>query len=105
VLTRKKTGFGAPVRLWVAGRLRGVVEDVIGSRSFGERGVFDPVAVKRALDDTIEGRRDGAYLILSIVLVELWLRRFIDRKSPPGRTTPAARLEGCASGLSFAGDD
>ena len=53
VLTRKKTGFGAPVRLWVVGRLRGVVEDVIGSRSFSERGVFDPIAVRRVLDDTI----------------------------------------------------
>jgi hypothetical protein len=87
------------------GRLRGVVEDVIGSRSFSERGVFDPVAVRRVLDDTIEGRRDGAYLILSIVLVELWLRRFIDQKSPPGRADPAARLEGFASGHSYAGGD
>jgi asparagine synthase (glutamine-hydrolysing) len=87
VLTRKKTGFGAPVRLWVAGRLRGVVRDVIGSQSFGERGVFDPIAVRRVLDDTIAGRRDGAYLILSIVLVELWFRRFVDStawRSPMG---------------------
>jgi len=79
------------------GRLRGVVEDVIGSRSFSERGVFDPVAVRRVLDDTIEGRRDGAYLILSIVLVELWLRRFIDRRSNSNQTDPAARLECRAS--------
>ena len=65
--------------------------------------VFDPVAVRRVLDDTIEGRRDGAYLILSIVLVELWLRRFIDRGFPSSRADPAARLEGCASGFSYIG--
>jgi asparagine synthase (glutamine-hydrolysing) len=100
VLTRKKTGFGAPVRLWVVGRLRGVVEDVIGSRSFSERGVFDPIAVRRVLDDTIEGRRDGAYLILSIVLVELWLRRFVDCGFPSSRANLPGRVEGCASGQS-----
>ena len=100
VLTRKKTGFGAPVRSWVAGRLRGVVEDVIGSRSFSERGVFDPIAVRRVLDDTIEGRRDGAYLILSIVLVELWLRKFVDCGFPSSRANLPGRVEGCASGQS-----
>lgn len=83
VLTRKKTGFGGPVRLWVVGPLRGVIESVILSRSFRERGLFDQAAVKRVLDDTIEGRRDGAYLVLAITLVELWLRQFLDQKTRP----------------------
>jgi hypothetical protein len=104
LLRSQADGCGSHMRLSAVGRLRGVVEDVIGSRSFGERGVFDPIAVRRVLDDTIEGRHDGAHLILSIVL-ELWLRRFIDRKFPPSRTDPAAWLEGCASGPSFAGGD
>jgi asparagine synthase (glutamine-hydrolysing) len=93
VLARKKTGFGAPVRLWVAGRLRSVIEDVILSRSFRNRGLFDPHAVERLLDDTIEGRRDGAYLILAITLVELWLRRFVDQKDSSNRLAVAGRLD------------
>jgi hypothetical protein len=88
--------LGASVRLRLVGRLRGVVEDVIDSQSFCERGVFDPVAVRRALDDTIEARRDGAYLILSIVLVELWLRKFVAQKRPSSRLAIADRLEGKA---------
>jgi asparagine synthase (glutamine-hydrolysing) len=102
VLTRKKTGFGAPVRSWVAGRLQNVIEDTIHSRSFRDRGLFDLVAVKRLLNETIEGRRDGAYLILAIILVELWLRRFVDRKEPSSRIAFTARLDGSAVTASYA---
>ncbi|MGA8172136.1 MAG: asparagine synthase (glutamine-hydrolyzing) [Methylocystis sp.] len=101
VLTRKKTGFGAPVRLWVAGRLRGAIEDILDSRSFGDRGIFDPIAVKRILNETIQGHRDGAYLILAIALVELWCRRFIDRPRPASRVEGGAPLNERASAPSL----
>jgi asparagine synthase (glutamine-hydrolysing) len=79
VLSRKKTGFGGPVRLWIAGHLRSMVEDIIHSRSFRERGLFDTRQVSRILEDTVSGRRDGAYLVLAITLVELWMRAFKDQ--------------------------
>lgn len=78
ILDRKKTGFGAPVRLWVAGPMRPAIEDVFASASFRERGLFDLGGVRKLFDDTLCGRRDGAYLVLAIVMVELWLRRFRD---------------------------
>jgi asparagine synthase (glutamine-hydrolysing) len=85
ILDRKKTGFGAPVRLWVAGPMRPMIEDIVASASFRQSGAFDVGEVRRLLDDTFCRRRDGAYLILAIVMVELWLRRFrggmLDRKS------------------------
>jgi asparagine synthase (glutamine-hydrolysing) len=79
VLMRKKTGFGAPVRRWLRGPMRGMVEDILGSQSFRERGLFDNLGVRRLLDDTRAGRRDGAYLILALVMMELWLRQFAAR--------------------------
>lgn len=78
ILNRKKTGFGAPVRFWVAGPMRGMIEDIFASTVFRRRDLFDLGGVRRLLDDTVSGRRDGAYLVLAIVMVELWLRRFLD---------------------------
>lgn len=78
VMRRAKTGFGGPVRSWITGPMRQMVGDVVGSRSFRERGLFDLSEVQRLIDDTAAGRRDGAYLILAIILVELWLRQFHD---------------------------
>lgn len=79
IITRKKTGFGAPVRTWLtAGPLRTFIEDTLSSRSFIERGVFSPSRVRTVLDDTVAGRMDGAYLVLASVMVEHWLRSFGD---------------------------
>jgi asparagine synthase (glutamine-hydrolysing) len=76
ILTRKKTGFGAPMRAWIAGPMRGLAEDVFASSSFATRGLFDVAATRRLLADTISGRQDGAYLVLAVIMTELWLRRF-----------------------------
>ncbi len=76
ILNRKKTGFGAPVRQWIAGPMRAMVEDILGSQSFRERGLFDSAGVSRLMADTLSGRRDGAYLVLAVVMIELWMRRF-----------------------------
>ncbi len=78
VVTRRKTGFGAPVRQWIAGPMQPLVMDIIGSRSFRERGLFDVSAIESLAADVVAGRREGAYLVLAIVMTELWLRRFCD---------------------------
>jgi hypothetical protein len=60
----------------VKGSLRAVIEDVLRSESFRSRGLFEPKGVRGLAADTFAGRCDGAYLLLAIVMVELWLRRF-----------------------------
>jgi asparagine synthase (glutamine-hydrolysing) len=79
ILDRAKTGFGAPVRHWIAGSMCAMIADLFSSRSFRERGLFDLPSVDRLLRDTVDGRRDGAYLVFAIVMVELWMRNFIDQ--------------------------
>jgi asparagine synthase (glutamine-hydrolysing) len=83
VVTRTKTGFGGPVRHWIAGPLRGLVDDVITSRSFHDRGLFDRAAIERTFARTIDGRQDGAYQIFAVVLAELWMRAFVDYSDTP----------------------
>src|SRR5215470_11880873 len=87
ILRRRKTGFGAPVRHWLAGRLREPFMDVIRSASFRARGLFDATAVESLFQKWIAGRIDAAYLLLTIVLAELWCRRFVDA---PASVAPLA---------------
>jgi asparagine synthase (glutamine-hydrolysing) len=44
------------------------------------RGIFDPMAVKRLIADNEKGRIDASYTILSLLLIELWCKRFLDAK-------------------------
>lgn len=76
IVARKKTGFGGPVRHWVAGQLESLIGDIISSRSFRERGLFDPSGVENVWHLTRVGTVDGSYLLLAIVMTELWLGQF-----------------------------
>jgi asparagine synthase (glutamine-hydrolysing) len=93
ILNRKKTGFGAPIRAWLAGGpLRSMVDDVLSSQKFRERGMFDATAVRTLLRDSTAGRLDGFYLVFAIVMIEFWMQQFYDAKETDWRALKVATL-------------
>jgi asparagine synthase (glutamine-hydrolysing) len=79
ILHRSKSGFGAPLRKWIADDLVAVESDLLSSRRLQARGLFDPQAVQRVLDDNRANKADHAYLIYALLTLELWMQTFIDR--------------------------
>jgi asparagine synthase (glutamine-hydrolysing) len=79
VIYRPKTGFGAPLRRWLKQELRGLVDNVLAAPVLKQRGLFDPVSVERLVKLDRAGRIDASYTIFSLICIELWCRRFIDR--------------------------
>jgi asparagine synthase (glutamine-hydrolysing) len=75
---RPKTGFGAPLRRWLHGELRGLMDDTIGADVLRARGLFDPAAVDALRRADAAGRVDAAYTLLSLACIEIWCRRYID---------------------------
>jgi len=88
VIHRGKAGFGAPIRAWLNGDLRGMVDDLLSDRAVRGRGLFEPAAVRRLIDDNRAGRRDTPFVLWSLLTLELWQRRFIDRPARAVRGTP-----------------
>ncbi len=80
VIYRPKTGFGVPLRKWLKGILKPLVDDVLSSNNLLSRGVFEPTAVKRMLDADRAGCVDASYTIFAIICIELWCRQYIDGK-------------------------
>lgn len=78
VIYRPKTGFGVPLRRWLQGRLRPLVEDTLSSQSIARRGVFDAAAVQALLRDDRNGTIDASYSIFGLVCMELWCRQYLD---------------------------
>ena len=78
VIYRPKTGFGAPLRRWLGGELRELMGDLLAEESLRRRGLFDPGAVQRLIVDNESGHQDGAYLLFSLMCVEIWCRQFLD---------------------------
>jgi len=78
VIYRPKTGFGVPLRTWLRVELKEFLLDLLSVESINNRGVFDPVAVHRLIENNETGVIDASYTILSLMCIEIWCRHFLD---------------------------
>lgn len=82
IIYRPKAGFGAPLRHWLRGPLRPLVEDLLSPAVIDRRGLFDAAAVRRLAEEDRAGRADGAYTLFAVLCIELWCRSFVDPATP-----------------------
>ena len=80
IIYRPKTGFLAPVRPWLKNELKPVVQETLSKKALADRGFFDPEAVWKLIEMDRKGRVDGGYTILSLLVIEIWSRLFLDGK-------------------------
>ena len=78
LLYRSKAGFGAPIRTWLTDENHPLIQEFILSDTLQKRGLVDTNAVKKLFKDTQNRRVDGAYTLLSLIVIELWMRHFVD---------------------------
>ena len=78
VIYRPKSGFGAPLRRWMRNELRPLLSDLLSVASLKRRGLFEPAAVQRLIEQNDQGRVDGAYTLLSLLSIEIWCRAYLD---------------------------
>jgi asparagine synthase (glutamine-hydrolysing) len=79
IIDRPKTGFAFPLRSWVRGAGRPCIRERLLDSAFLDRGIFERQAVTRFVEETLAGRRDGAYTLFSLLCIESWLRQFTAR--------------------------
>jgi asparagine synthase (glutamine-hydrolysing) len=76
----KKTGWNAPAHVWFSGAGKSQLEDLVHSRSFIERGIYDAAEVQRLVREHDEIVRSGAarenhmMFLWQLVNLEIWLR-------------------------------
>src|SRR5260370_22275031 len=78
IVWRKKAGFGAPIRSWLRGPLRPMVDDLLSAEIVKRRGLFRPEEVKRIIETNLSGREDYNLQVFQLLNLELWQRAFID---------------------------
>jgi asparagine synthase (glutamine-hydrolysing) len=78
---RKKAGFGAPIRSWLRGPLRPMVDDLLSEETVKRRGLFRPEEVRRIINANLSGREDYNLQVFQLLTFELWQQAFIDRSS------------------------
>ncbi len=79
VVWRRKAGFGAPIRAWLAGDLAPVLEDLLAPETLRRRGLVDPAAVQSLRAANAAGTADTSMQLYALLTLELWLQTFTDR--------------------------
>ncbi len=79
VVWRKKAGFGAPIRSWLRGALRPLVDDLLSEETVRKRGLFRAAEVRRIIDANLSGREDFNLQVFQLLNLELWQREFMDQ--------------------------
>jgi asparagine synthase (glutamine-hydrolysing) len=75
---RKKAGFGAPIRAWLRGPLKPMVDDLLSTETIERRGLFKPAEVQRIINANLSGREDYNLQVFQLLTLELWQRQFMD---------------------------
>jgi len=92
ILNRKKRGLTLPVNEWLRGALRPALDDVVLGSRLRERGHFQQARIHRLYQDHVAGRADHGYPLWNLMVLELWMREFVDGGGPARhRRTRAAQ--------------
>ncbi len=74
IIERPKASFGAPLRSWVSGDLRELVDDVLVGGELVASGFLQREPLRRQVEDQRSGRRDESKQVWQLLSLELWYR-------------------------------
>jgi asparagine synthase (glutamine-hydrolysing) len=79
IVWRKKAGFGAPIRSWLRGPLKPMIDDLLSEETIRRRGLFQPAAVQKIIRANQSGHEDYNLQVFQLLTLELWQRAFLDK--------------------------
>jgi len=79
IIHRSKTGFGPPLRKWIAFDLDHVIHDLLSRKRIEQRGLFNADVITTVVEDNKANRADHAYLLFALLTLEMWMQTFLDR--------------------------
>jgi asparagine synthase (glutamine-hydrolysing) len=73
--TRRKQAFAVPIGSWLRGDLKAAMMEFLSPERVRRRGLFEPAAVNRLLDEHLSGARDHGAALWTLLVLEHWQRR------------------------------
>ncbi len=78
LLHRRKMGFAVPIGRWLRTDLSGYLRTTLLADDARVTRFFRPEALKRMVDQHVEGLADHAPALYALLMLELWTRQFAD---------------------------
>lgn len=95
IIERPKKGFGIPVAEWLNGELKELSDDALSESELRAHGLFEVAEVHRLMRDHRRGRRDNRKQLWTLLMFQLWHRRWLDStRLGPGFAVGADNVAG-----------
>ncbi len=78
IIDKPKLGLNPPMGMWLKKDLKGFIDDYLGEESVKKRGLLNYESVRRIIFEHESGRRDRSLYIWALIVLEEWLRQYID---------------------------
>ena len=82
ILYREKRGFGAPIGAWFKSELAPLLREMLSESTLARRGLLDPKAVARVVQQHERQEADRTDHLLALVSLEIWCRMYLDGATP-----------------------
>lgn len=79
LIYRKKQGFAVPIGGWIKKEWKEMSRELILGERALSRGIFQESFSNHIMTEHQKGRRDNSYLIWTLMVLEMWFRKTIDR--------------------------
>ncbi|HMJ07478.1 MAG TPA: asparagine synthase-related protein, partial [Pyrinomonadaceae bacterium] len=71
--------FGVPIGKWFRGEMKDFVREALLSQKSLERGIIRPDVIRKYVNEHTNAERDHAFQLWTLLMLELWFQRFIDK--------------------------
>lgn len=73
ILHRNKRGFQIPVAAWLRGRLKPLLQEMLGYNRLKAQGIFNPQVVEKLMQEHFSEKRDLRKQLWTLLVFQLWL--------------------------------
>ena len=78
---RPKEGFSIPIKNWLGGQLRPLMEDLLNPETIRREGVFQAPAIEQLKNEHINGAANHSHVLWALMVFQAWRKLWLD--SPP----------------------
>jgi asparagine synthase (glutamine-hydrolysing) len=78
LLNAPKKGFVIPLKLWLRGELRSLVEQALSPDRLRRQGIFEPSLYERHVKPHLDGEADLTTRVWGLLMFQLWHRQFVE---------------------------
>ena len=89
IVERPKMGFGVPLAAWLRGPLRDWAESLLDESRLKTGALLNPHAVRALWHEHLTGRRNSAYLLWNVLMLEAWREQWF---RPSAQGTSGGRI-------------